>query len=91
MRHRRPYRQKTEAGVIAAAHWRRGGADGREPIAAAGEVTSIAAHYTPQQQYWGKITSKPRQPVSIRDLEVIAWRLGCTLEAARRAVDMGLV
>lgn len=77
--------------MIAVAHWRRGGADGREPIASASDSASIAKCYTPSQQYWGTITSKPRQPVSRRDLEVIAFRLGCTLDAARRAVDMGLV
>lgn len=78
-------------GVIAHAHFRRGGQDGREPIASMGDVTSIAKSYTPSQQYWGTITSRPRQPVSRRDLEVIAWRLGCTMDAAKRAVDMGLV
>jgi hypothetical protein len=80
-----------EADVIAAAHWRRGGIDGREPIAAPSDSASIASAYTLQQQYWGKITSKPRQPVSRRDLEVIAYRLGCTVDAAKRAYDMGLV
>lgn len=77
--------------MIAVAHWRRGGQDGREPIAAPGDITSIAANYTPSQQYWGKITSKRREPMQRRDLEVIAWRLGCTVSAAKRAVDLGLV
>lgn len=77
--------------MIAVAHWRRGGANGREPIAAPGDVTSIAANYTPSPQYWGKKTSKPRQPVSRSDLEYVAWKLGCTVAAAKRAIDLGLV
>ncbi len=77
--------------MIAAAHWRRGGPDGREPIAAAGEVVSLAKNYTPQQQYWGKVTSKRPAKHSRADLELIAFRLGCTVEAARRAIEMGIL
>lgn len=77
--------------MIAAAHFRRGGADGREPIAAPGDITSIAAHYTPQQQYWGKVTSKRPQRLSRADLELVAFRLGCNLATARRAIELGLV
>lgn len=77
--------------MIAAAHWRRGGADGREAIAAPGEIVSLASAHTPQQQFWGKVTSKRPQRLSRADLELVAFRLGCSLSSARRAVEMGLV
>lgn len=77
--------------MIAAAHWRRGGAEGREAIAAPGEIVSLASHYTPSQQFWGKVTSKRPQRLSRADLELVAFRLGCTVEAARRAIELGLV
>ena len=77
--------------MIAAATWRRGGADGREAIASAGEVVSIASSYTPQQQFWGKVTSKRPQKQDHSDLELVAFRLGCTVEAARRAIKFGLI
>jgi len=83
--------EQTEADVIAAATWRRGGADGREAIAAAGEVVSIAQAYTPSQQFWGKITSKKPQRLSRADLELTAFRLGCSVESARRAIELGLI
>lgn len=77
--------------MIAAAHWRRGGADGREAIAAPGEVVSIAAHYTPAQQYWGKVTSKRPARLSRADIELVAFRLGCSVAAAKRAIELGLI
>ena len=77
--------------MIAAAHWRRGGADGREAIAAPGEIVSLASGYTPQQQFWGKVTSKRPHRLSRADLELVAFRLGCSLASARRAIEMGLV
>lgn len=77
--------------MIASAHFRRGGRDGREPIAAPGEVVSIAQSYTPTQQYWGKVTSKRPPKLSRSDLELTAFRLGCTVEAARLAIEMGLL
>lgn len=77
--------------MIAAAHWRRGGADGREQIAAPGEIVSLAANYTPSQQYWGKVTSRPPKRLSRADLELVAFRLGCSIDTARRAIEMGLV
>jgi hypothetical protein len=48
--------------VIAAAHWRRGGPDGREPIAAAGEVVSLAKNFAKSQEYWGKVTEQAACP-----------------------------
>ena len=77
--------------MVAAAHWRRGGADGRESIAAPGEIVSIATTYTPSQQFWGKVTSRPPKRLSKADLELVAFRLGCSIQSARRAVEMGLV
>lgn len=77
--------------MIAAAHWRRGGADGREPIASHGDAVSLAAHYTTSQQYWGKVTSRPPKRLSRADLELVAFRLGCSIDTARRAIEMGLV
>lgn len=77
--------------MIASAHWRRGGPDGREPIAAAGEVLSLAKGYTKTQEYWGKVTSKRPAKASRADLELIAFRLGCTVEAARRAIELGMI
>lgn len=77
--------------MIASAHFRRGGPDGREPIAAPGDIASLAANYTPAQQFWGKVTSKRPAPMSLADLELTAFRLGCTVQAAKRAIEMGLV
>lgn len=77
--------------MIAAAHFRRGGADGREPIAAPGEIASIAQHYTPQQQHWGKVTSRTPKRLSKADLELVAFRLGCSVASARKAIEMGLI
>jgi len=76
--------------VIAHAHFRRGGQDGREPIAAPGDVISIAKTYTPSQSYWGAITSKRPPRLSREDLELAAFRLGCSVEAAREAILKGL-
>lgn len=62
----------------------------REPIAAAGEVTSLAAVYTPTQQTWGKLTSKAPPRLSPADIALAAFRLGVRPDAARRAIEMGL-
>jgi NACalpha-BTF3-like transcription factor len=77
--------------VIAYAHYRRGGADGREPIAGPDEIVSIAKNYTPQQQFWGKVTSRRPQPTNTADIELVAFQLGCSVEAARRAIKFGLI
>ena len=77
--------------MIAYAHFRRGGAEGREPIAAPDDIASIAKNYTPQQQFWGKVTSKRPQPTNTADIELVAYQLGCTVEAARRAIKFGLI
>jgi hypothetical protein len=52
---------------------------------------SIAQAYTPSQQFWGKITSKKPQRLSRADLELTAFRLGCSVESARRAIELGLI
>lgn len=77
--------------MIAAAHFRRGGPDGREAIAAPGEVDSIAKGYTPSQAYWGKVTSKRPAPLSRSHVQLTAFKLGCSFDTARRAILMGLV
>lgn len=77
--------------MIAASHFRRGGSDGREALAAPGDITSIAKNYTPQQTYWGKLTSKSPTRLSKGDIELVAFRLGCSLATARRAIALGLV
>ena len=75
--------------MIQAAHWRRGGADGRESIASSSDIVSLAATFTPKPQHWGKITSRP-QPTRA-DIELLAFRLGVSVSAAKRALDMGLL
>jgi len=77
--------------VIAYSHFRRGGAEGREPIAAPGDVTSLAATYTAKPQTWGKITSKRPKAGNVSDIELVAFQLGCSVEAARRAIKYGLI
>lgn len=77
--------------MVTHAHFRRGGADGREPIAAPGEVTSIAASFTPSQQYWGKVTSKRPAKLSKADLELTAFRLGVKPASLREAIESGVV
>lgn len=77
--------------MIAYRHFRRGGAEGREPIAAPDDITSIAKNYTPSQQYWGKVTSRRPQPTNPADIELVAYQLGCSVSAARRAIKFGLI
>ena len=81
----------SEVDMIAASHFRRGGSDGREALAAPGDITSIAKNYTPQQQFSGTVTSKRPARLSRADLELVAFRLGCSLATARRAIELGLV
>jgi len=52
---------------------------------------SIAAHYTPAQQYWGKVTSRRPERLSRADIELVAFRLGCSVAAAKRAIELGLI
>jgi hypothetical protein len=77
--------------VIAASHFRRGGADGREPLAAPEEILSIAKNYTPSQQYWGKFTSRPPRRLSKADIALTAFRLGVKPAALRRAIELGMI
>jgi hypothetical protein len=76
--------------MIAAAHFRRGPGD-REPIAAPGESTSIAATYTPSQQAWGKVTSRQPDPASRAALELAAFRMGIKPASLAAAIRVGLV
>lgn len=77
--------------MIAASHFRRGGADGREPLAAPEEILSIAKNYTPSQQYWGKFTSRPPKRLSKADIALQAFRLGVKPSALRRAIELGMI
>lgn len=71
-------------------HWRNCGDARREPVAAAGEVKSIAKAYLPPAQSWGKITSTRPRRYTREELEVMAFRVGCSVSALQRALDLGL-
>lgn len=77
--------------MIAHAHFRRGGADGREPIAAPGDIVSLATGFTPHQQFWGKVTSTRPEPYSKADIELAAFRLGIKPATLRQAIRSGVV
>jgi hypothetical protein len=77
--------------VIASAHFRCGGAAGREPIAAPGDVTSLAAKFTAHQTYWGKITSRPPERLSKEDIDLAAFRLGVKPAALWAAIKAGVI
>lgn len=77
--------------MIASAHFRCGGSTGREPIAAPGEITSLAAKYTVQQAYWGKITSQRPEPMSKADIDLMAFRLGIKPASLRALIKTGMV
>lgn len=76
--------------MIAPAHFRRGGTEGREPLAAPGDLTSLAAKFTACQGYWGKITSKRPEPYSKGDIELAAFHLGVKPATLRQALNMGI-
>ena len=44
---------------------------------------------TPTQRYW-HAAAKRERPES-RDIEAIAYRLGCRADAERRAIELGLL
>lgn len=75
--------------MIAHAHFRRGGEHGREPLAAPGDVQSLAKDYTPTQQFWGKVTSKRPARLSPADLELQAFRLGVKPATLKTAIESG--
>ena len=77
--------------MIAAAHWRRGGAEGREQLAAPGDLTSLAKAFTGSQAYWGKITSRPPERLSKADIELQAFRLGVKPDALRELIASGVL
>jgi hypothetical protein len=77
--------------VIAAAHWRRGGAEGREQLAAPSDLTSLAKGFSGSQAYWGKITSKPPERLSKADIELAAFRLGVKPAALRELIASGVL
>ena len=65
-------------------HWRTG-PNGRETVAAAGEVFSLERLLRGVES--GRITSRPER--TDEQLEVIAFRLGITVAAVRRAIAQG--
>ena len=71
-------------------HWR--SCDGeREPVPAPGQITSIANSYLAPAEHWGKITSKRPRRYTREELESMAYRVGCSVEALKRAIDLGLL
>jgi len=66
-------------------HWR-AGPNGRESVAAAGEVVSLERLLTAGEKS-GRITSRPER--TDREIEVIAFRLGMTVAEVRRAIARG--
>lgn len=72
-------------------HWRNSGDANREAVAAADEIKSIAKTYTEPHQHWGKITSKRPRRYTREEIESMAYRVGCSVEALKRAIDLGLL
>ena len=66
-------------------HWRTG-PNGRESVAAAGEVFSLERLLRGVEKS-GRITSRPERTDT--EIEVMAWRLGWTVAAVRRAIARG--
>lgn len=66
-------------------HWRTG-PNGRESVAAAGEVLSLERMLRGMEKS-GRITSRPERTEG--QIEVIAFRLGITVAAVRRAIARG--
>lgn len=68
-------------------HWRTG-PNGREPVAGAGDAVSLGQHVVSGAKT-GKITSRPAY--TTRELELLAYRLGVTVAAVKRAIALGLL
>lgn len=62
----------------------------REAIAAPGDAASLSAVYTPTQQTWGKLTSRPPRRLSPEDIALLAFRTGVKPAVLRRAIELGL-
>jgi hypothetical protein len=73
--------------MIARTHWRRG-ADGPEIVPAAGEVLTVFDTIK-KHETWGKITSRPAY--SQRELEWLAYKLGASVSAVKKAIAQGLL
>ena len=73
---------------VRSTHFRRGGVEGRQALSMVGD-TSISSAFTPAQAFWGKVTSRPER--SQRELELLAWRLGVSVQTARRAIELGMI
>jgi hypothetical protein len=66
-------------------HWRTG-PNGRESVAAAGEVVSLERLLVAGEKS-GRITSRPERTDA--EIELIAFRLGMTVAEVRRAIARG--
>lgn len=67
-------------------HWR-ATADGRESVAGPGESSSLE-RLVRRGDTSGSITSRR---YTREDIELLAYRLGVTVSAVRRAIDLGLL
>lgn len=77
--------------MIAPAHWRRGGPEGREAIPAPGEHVTIADRVSARHQASGSITSHGYNSLRRKDVEFVAYQLGVQYATAKRAIELGLV
>ena len=66
-------------------HWRTG-PNGRDAVASAGDFVSLERLLTASEKS-GRITSRPER--TDREIELIAFRLGMTVAAVRRAIARG--
>jgi len=68
-------------------HWRHG-SGGRESIPPSGSSLPLGNRVSTTDT-WGKITSRPAY--TQRDIELIAYQIGQTVAAVKRAIDLGLI
>jgi hypothetical protein len=68
-------------------HWRHGGG-GRESLPPSGSALPLADRVKTSDT-WGKITSRPAY--TQREIELIAYQIGETVAAVKRAIDLGLI
>lgn len=69
------------------AHWRHGGG-GRESLPPSGSSLPLSDRVSTTDT-WGKITSRPAY--TDRQIELIAYQLGQTVAAVKRAIALGLI
>jgi hypothetical protein len=68
-------------------HWRHGGG-GRESLPPSGSALPLANRVSTTET-WGKITSRPAYTPA--QIELIAYQIGETVAAVKRAIDLGLI